>query len=134
MATAAAGAVTFAAMSAADMREAFFGAMLRGEYADGLAWSERFDDAGRTVYAQGVAQAPGRILFRGDVICFRYEQGFSGGCFEVWRRSANCFDFYGTDITGRPFAGWRARRAGTGWSARAWRTDAASTCRAVPVG
>ena len=121
-------AVTAAVMSAENMRAAFFGATLDGEYADGLAWSERFDREGRSVYAQQGAQAVGRIVFRANVICFRYDRGFSGGCFEVWRRSANCFDFYGVDSVDAAHASLRQRRAGTGWTARAWRTDAPSTC------
>lgn len=131
-------AVENRAMSQAEMRAAFFGTTLDGEYSDGLAWSESFDAAGRSVYRQSGARADGRILFTkgpgGDVICFRYERGFAGGCFEVRRRSVNCFDFYGTDGLGAPHASLRQRDGGTGWTARAWRTDAEGTCEAVPVG
>lgn len=129
-----AAAVDAAPMDAAAMRAAFYGATLDGEYSDGLAWSETFSRSGRSVYAQEGARSAGRIAFRGPTICFVYEVGFDGGCFRVWRRSLNCFDFYGVDATDRPYATRQQQRAGTGWTARAWRTDAQSTCKAVPVG
>ena len=128
------GAVEATPMVAADMRATFYGTTLNGEYSDGLAWSETFDRSGRSSYAQEGAKASGRIAFRGETICFVYDGGFSGGCFKVWRRSINCFDFYGVDDTDRPYATSRQRQAGTGWTARAWRTDAESTCEAVPMG
>lgn len=124
-------------MSAEQMRAAFFGATLKGEYSDGQEWTERFDRAGRTVYAQDGASAAGRITFTGGRrarICFTYPDAFNGGCFEGWRRSANCFDFYGIDPAGFAYATARQRRGGTGWTARAWRTDRPGTCKSVPVG
>ena len=117
------------------MRTAFFGATLEGEYSDGLAWSERFDRAGRSVYSQDGAQASGRITFEsGTRICFTYPDRFNGGCFEGRRRSLNCFDFYGVDADGQPYATLSQRLRGTGWTARAWRTDQPNTCESVPVG
>ena len=119
------------------MRAAFFGATLRGEYADGLEWTETFDRTGRSVYAQGAASSQGTITFRTGHparICFAYPDGFQGGCFEGRRRSSNCFDFYGVDERGHPHATLRQRLRGTGWTARAWRTDRPNTCESIPIG
>ena len=69
------------------------------------------------------------MRFEGNLMCFNYsgDETLTGGCFEVWRRSANCFDFYGTNGSVAD-ATLSQRRAGTGWTARAWRQDAPSTC------
>ena len=120
---------------------ALFGVTLDGEYSDGLAFSERFNADMTSVYEQQGVTSRGAMRFEpgagaagGDLLCFSYEgDDLSGGCFEVWRRSANCFDFYGAGDDGVADATPTQRRIGTGWTARAWRADRASTCVAEGV-
>ena len=130
-------AMDAAVMSEKDVRAALFGRTLEGEYADGKGWGERFEPDGRTRYTEEGRTVAGRISFRrgggAPLVCFSYPDTFGGGCFEVWRRSLNCFDFYGADERGA-FASPRQRRSGTGWTARAWDESRPSTCRSDLIG
>ena len=114
-------------MARSGIETALIGAAIDGEYADGRAFSESFDKDMTSRYVEEGRTTTGRMRFEGNLICFTYDDTMSGGCFEVWRRSANCFDFYGTG-EGIADATLAQRREGTGWTARGWRKDAPSTC------
>ena len=115
-------------LTGTEIRNEIIGLTLDGEYQDGMKWRERLGTDGTSVYEQDGAVAKGTISFRGPRICFTYENEFSGGCFEVWRRSFNCFDFYSLNDDGTLGATAMQRRNGIGWTARAWRADQPSTC------
>ena len=115
-------------MGRSGIEEALIGQAVTGEYSDGREFTERFGADMTSRYTEGGRTTPGTMRFEGNLMCFAYEgEDLSGGCFEVWRRSSNCFDFYGTD-DGVAGASLQQRRAGTGWTARTWRQDAPSTC------
>ena len=111
-----------------EVRNELLGLTVDGEYQDGKAWRERFNTDGTSIYEQDGETAKGTITFRSGRMCFSYADGFSGGCFEVWRRSFNCFDFYSTNTDGTIGATPNQRRNGIAWTARAWRSDTPSTC------
>jgi len=100
-------------MSATEIKQFVFGFTMSGEYASGQSWAERFNKDGTSSYSENG----------------KYDENptVSGGCFEVWKRGANCFDFYSTNAD-QPAASLDQRRFGRGWDARAWYADQKSTC------
>ena len=51
-----------------------------------------------SIYVEGGQPVHGHMDFQGPEL--------EGGCFEIWKRGANCFDFYST----RSSASWYERR------------------------
>ena len=115
-------------LTQSEIRNEIIGLTLDGEYQDGMKWRERLGVDGTSVYEQDGAVAKGQVTFRRGRICFAYANEFTGGCFEVWRRSFNCFDFYSENDDGTLGATAMQRRNGIAWTARAWRADQPSTC------
>ncbi|MDD9908347.1 MAG: hypothetical protein OXR62_01530 [Ahrensia sp.] len=105
-----------------------FGKRLIGEYADGQSWAENFNTDGTSDYVQDGRLSVGRMFFDLDLLCFSYQpQELTGGCFEVWQRGTNCFDFYArTSI----IASRTDRQFGRNWDARAWIEGVEATCQA----
>ncbi|WP_198008661.1 hypothetical protein [Ahrensia sp. R2A130] len=125
------GAVTIGPMSETQIRAALVGKIFEGEYPSGAAWRESFDVSGNTIYQEGGQTDLGTMTFQGNVICFDYgDPTRSGGCFNVWQRGANCFDFYSTgNIATR-----LQRDRGTAWDARAWEEGKTRDCTADLIG
>lgn len=117
-------------LSAPQVRALFFGQTMTGEYSDGQSWAEQFGRDGNTRYSQNGQVFHGKMKLQGSNICFEYapDTGFTGGCFEVWKRGANCFDFYSTTVDGFAAATASQKHFGQAWSARAWYPDRKSTC------
>ena len=118
-----------------EIRQALLGQTFDGEYADGRAWSERFNEDLTTKYQEDGPAVSGTMWFLPRQVCFRYGEAsdFSGGCFEVWRRGANCFDFYGTGFGSGTSASLLQKEQGAAWTARAWMAGRPSTCNAQPI-
>ena len=116
-------------MSATEIKQFVFGFTMSGEYASGQSWAERFNKDGTSSYSENGKPILGRMTLNGNILCFSYDENptVSGGCFEVWKRGANCFDFYSTNAD-QPAASLDQRRFGRGWDARAWYADQKSTC------
>ncbi len=110
------------------------GKTLVGEYQTGQQWQERFIDERSTVYRDDEKSGSGTTIQRGRFVCFNYtsKDGMSGGCFEIWQRGKNCFDFYGSGLGGeqaqRTVASEKQKLFGQGWTARAWLASETSTC------
>ena len=67
------------------------------------------------------------MTFQGNIVCFEYaDTARTGGCFAVWRRGLNCFDFYSTNNAATRLE----RDRGTTWDARAWEEGIAKDCTA----
>ncbi len=117
-------------LGAAQIRQSMFGFAMTGEYSNGKSWAERFNRDGSTSYVEDGIAIPGKMTLKSNLLCFDYGEtsGFAGGCFEVWKRSANCFDFYSENVDGGTIASLDEKRFGQGWTARAWYTDQPSTC------
>lgn len=115
-------------LSAGEVRRALLGRSVKGEYPDGRQWTEAFRADMTSRYVENGQVSRGAMRFDGSHLCFTYASGFSGGCFEVWRRSANCFDFYAIADDGTVTATARQRLEGQGWTARAWFENERSTC------
>ena len=118
-----------AALNESAIRAQLFGLSLSGEYASGAPWSESFNRDGTTVYADDRGESKGTMEFKGNHLCFRYQSGseMSGGCFEVWKRGRNCFDFYGVSGSGTD-ASYTQKVRGLGWDARGWSEGTAKDC------
>ena len=114
-------------MTASQIRAEMFGQMFTGEYKSGARWAERFNPNMTSIYVEDGKPIHGHMQFEGFTLCFEYpyRSDLQGGCFEVWKRSDNCFDFYGT----QDIASLDQRRWGRGWTARAWISDQPSTCK-----
>ena len=117
--------MTLHPLSGAEIRQTMFGQTMTGEYSDGSRWAERFNSDGTSDYSQNARTVRGQMTLNGNILCFIYlADKQTGGCFEVWRRGLNCFDFYSASGD----ASLDQRRFGRGWDARAWYVGKPSTC------
>lgn len=119
------------AISPGQFLELMRGNTVIGEYQDGRQWDEMFKADGSTIYREGNYRIAGVLTSQAGKVCFSYPtaKSVSGGCFEIWQRSANCFDFYGiSDPPKSTDANERQKRLSIGWTARAWVSQFPSTC------
>ena len=131
-------------MSEDAMRTDFVGQTLDGHYGSGLNWTESYANNGRLDYREGARRASGSWSFRGPVFCTFYDPVFrgvfSGGCWQVLKTSANCYEFFtaarapGATGPDRKDDGDDSAEPGarTQWNARGWRRDQPSTCEDKP--
>ena len=113
-------------LNATEIRSTLFGQLFTGEYPSGSQWAERFNTDGTSDYSENGMAIRGTMSLSGSKLCFTYPntQTLNGGCFEIWKRGANCFDFYTPDGG----ATLDQRQFGRGWQARGWIADQPSTC------
>ena len=131
------------------MREAFSGQTLDGHYGSGTAWTETYTADGRIDYREGARAAQGRWSFRNATFCTFYDPAFTpafvGGCWQVLRTGANCYEFYtagfrwpgrrdedGDGADDEQEGGDSSPNARIRWNARGWRTSEPSTCPEKP--
>ena len=116
---------TPAPLSGSEIRSTLFGKLVTGEYPSGARWTERFNADGSSDYSEGGRITRGIMTIYDNILCFSYrEKSQTGGCFEVWQRGPNCFDFYSLDGNGN----LDSRRFGRNWQARGWVDNQPSTC------
>ena len=113
-------------MTGTEIRQILFGQLLTGEYPSGVQWAERFNKNETSNYSEDGRTRLGIMKLNGNILCFDYpdDPDQSGGCFEVWKRGPNCFDFYSSSAS----ANLDQRRFGRAWDARAWISGKTSTC------
>ncbi|MEN0041228.1 MAG: hypothetical protein AAF764_07800 [Pseudomonadota bacterium] len=117
-------------MNAAQIEATLFGKTFSGEYPSGTAWRETFEATGRSIYEEGGRTDVGTMTFEGSAICFKYnDPERTGGCFIVWRRGLNCFDFYSTNNASSRLDRDRGER----WDARGWEEGVAKDCTAALI-
>lgn len=117
----------------ADIEAELIGTTVEGFYASGGEFTEVFGADFVSLYRDERGEISGRMTFEGDTLCFAYgSPEMTGGCFVVWQRSPNCYDFYAAQ-QGAAFAGFFACSLGMSWDARVWRTNSDSTCPTVPI-
>ena len=135
-------------MSEEAMRADFAGQTLDGHYGSGTTWTETYFADGRIDYRESNRTAQGHWHFRGGVVfCTFYDPPYSpafvGGCWQVIKIGANCFEFYsaGAQLPGRrpDDEGAKDNQDEDGlapqplrWNARGWRTSEPSTCPDKP--
>ncbi len=126
MSAASFGQISLRPMTGAEITGTLFGQTVTGEYPTGARWAERFNHDGTSDYSENGVPKRGAMTLNGNTLCFTYQwtPELTGGCFEVWKRGQNCFDFYGTPVS----ATLDQMRFGRGWSARAWIENQPSTC------
>ena len=122
----------FTPLNQSQIRSDMFGQKFTGEYSNGGQWAERFNPNMTSVYVEDGKAIHGHMEFRGSILCFEYpyRPDLQGGCFEIWKRGANCFDFYSTESA----VSFNDRRLGRNWMARAWISDVPSTCKSDLIG
>lgn len=124
------GQVALAPLTAVEIRMALFGKLFSGEYPDGARWAERFNHDLTSDYSEDGRLTKGTMTLNSNILCFYYaDKDQSGGCFEVWQRGPNCFDFYSP--TGD--ATLDQRRFGRAWQARGWNADQPATCMSEEI-
>lgn len=114
-------------LSKSQIRNEMFGHLFTGEYSNGGRWAERLNGNLTSVYVEDGRPIHGHMDFQGSNLCFEYPNrtDLEGGCFEIWKRGQNCFDFYSTNSV----ASLEERRWGRAWMARAWISNQPSTCK-----
>jgi len=118
-------------MTEPELKTAFSGRTIEGAYANGVKFIESYAASGSLDYAEPRRKLTGRWSTAGDTFCTIYTGDQTGGCFRVRQVSDNCFEFY---FAARDEAEAESAPAEKpSWTARAWRTDAAATCRALPA-
>lgn len=127
-------ALQYREMTRLDIQRELIGHAVEGHYASGVSFAEAFNEDLTSDYADENGATRGVMSFKGDTMCFAYpdEGRMSGGCFIVWQRSENCYDFYAAQ-NGQAYAGYFARSLGVDWDARVWRQNAPSTCPVTPI-
>lgn len=123
-------------LSEAAIREAIVGQTLDGHYGNGMTWAETYMSDGKLDYREASRAAKGAWSFRpGNVFCTFYDPSpsgtLSGGCWQVIKSSANCFEFYVAAET-PSFDAEEGMPAPTQWNARGWRRGEPSTCGEKP--
>lgn len=113
-------------LSTSEIRSNLFGRLFTGEYPSGSQWAERFNSDGTSDYSENGRAIRGIMRLSGGELCFSYPdtETLNGGCFEIWKRGTNCFDFYTPDGG----ASIDQKRFGQGWQARGWIAGQPSTC------
>jgi len=120
--------IALAPLSQHEIQTRLFGQRVIGEYADGKSWAENFNADGSSQYVQDGKLTLGKMHFEGKRLCFTYDpKDMIGGCFEIWPRGKNCFDFYARGEESLP-ARLDDKRFGRGWDARAWIDGEPATC------
>ncbi|MEM9732453.1 MAG: hypothetical protein AAF903_03080 [Pseudomonadota bacterium] len=118
----------FQPLTASDIRANLFGQRMIGEYPSGQGWAEQFNRDGTSLYVENGQPAEGQMRLQGRNLCFSYPgTAQTGGCFEVWKRGPNCFDFYAV-TNGSTNTRLDDRRFGRSWSARGWIEGRTATC------
>lgn len=123
---------TLAPLSGSEIRSELIGSNLIGEYTSGENWSETLKSNMTSLYKDAAGEMSGLVKVNGSILCFTYPSSNNPQphCFEIWKRGANCFDFYGATSS----SGLQDKRFGRGWLARAWRVEQPSTCQSDLIG
>lgn len=113
-------------MTGSALRAAFAGKTLDGHYANAVTFTESYLSNGRIDYREPGRALAGRWSVEAGTFCTIYDTSATGGCYRVRQMSANCFEFY---FVARDEAEVNVRPGRPSWTARAWYSDARSTCQ-----
>ena len=117
-------------MTGKELQETFNGVTVVGEYSSGRRFTELYATDNQLQYFEGPIETKGHWSVISGTFCTIYKGDLSGGCFRVWRKGSNCFEFY---FVARTEDQVRRKREGRpGWTARGWIKDRADTCSEVP--
>ena len=116
-------------MSGDEIRAEFSRKHMAGIYPSRNLWTESIHGDGTTDYREGANHWRGRWWVEGRLFCFSYPPPGLGGCFQVVRHSANCFEIY-EYRSQPPDAG--APLGNNRWNGRMWHADKPTTCEEQP--
>ena len=114
-------------MDGAGLTSTFKGKALDGEYASGRTFKETYMDDGGLHYQDDGRVNGGHWSVSSGTFCTIYDDDPAGGCFRVQKIGANCFEFYFVARTEDKAPGPPDRDPS--WTARAWISGHASTCK-----
>lgn len=117
---------TSANLDEAQIRDAFAGKTIQGNYASGKAFTETYATDGAIIYRERDIEYRGHWSVQADAFCTIYHSDPTGGCFIVKRESENCFEFYFISRTEGQAA--NNETITPAWTARAAVTDRDATC------
>jgi hypothetical protein len=78
-------------MSDKELSVRFDGATLDGQYADGRAFTERYDRDGSVKYTERRLTLGGYWSITEGTLCTIYDRDASGGCYRVSQVGPNCY-------------------------------------------
>jgi len=132
--TLAAGAVPVNAsedwMNEDDLRHAFAGKTIQGQYATGKSFTESYKADGAISYEERDVAYRGHWSLQAGTFCTIYDTDPAGGCYQVRKVGDNCYEFYFVARTEQ-----EAAEEGPGapsWTARAAVSDRDPTCSDKP--
>jgi hypothetical protein len=117
-------------MSDDELSARFDGATLDGQYADGRAFTERYDRDGSVKYTERGLTLGGSWSITEGTLCTIYDRDASGGCYRVSQVGPNCYEFYFVSRTEAEAPG--PREGKPLWTARGAVQGRPGSCKTVP--
>lgn len=119
-------------MSGDAIRAELTGKQLAGVYPSGLKWREMISLDGSSHYEEDAAPArPGRWWLSDADLCFTYATPGSGGCFQIVKQGANCYELYFVEPAEAQST--KPRSENRDWNGKLWREEEATTCEMPAV-
>jgi hypothetical protein len=112
-------------MAEAELTATFADRSIKGEYANGDEFQERYGEDGVVSYRDARHSSHGRWSVRAGSFCTIYQDDPSGGCYRVRQVSENCFEFH---FVARTVAEVEKDPRKPDWTARGWFPDKPKTC------
>jgi hypothetical protein len=113
-----------------EIKAAFDGRTIDGQYGNGLTFTESYLANGRVTYVDPLKSMGGRWSVVNRTFCTLYDTFPTGGCFKVTKVSANCFEFYFLTSSEREAA--LPDPGKPSWTARGWHKGVPATCDDKP--
>lgn len=113
-----------------ELKAAFAGKSIQGNYASGKAFTEDYRADGSIAYRERGIAYRGHWSLQAGSFCTNYHGDTTGGCYRVMQVSDNCYEFYFVARTELEAAEKDLRRPD--WTARAAVTDRDATCSDRP--
>jgi hypothetical protein len=104
-------------LSDRDLHYVFAGREVKGDYSNGVAFSEIYHMDGSVDYLEGANRISGEWKISGNEFCTDYAK-MPGGCFRITSSGRNCFQYWLMTKAEEPKT----------WIARAWQTRYPPTC------
>ena len=109
----------------AELKSAFSGRSISGEYKDNSAFHEAYASDGAVAYRDGRRTSAGHWSIRAGSLCTIYDADLRGGCFRVLRAGENCFEFH---FVARTESEAESGQRKPDWTAHGWYPGHARTC------
>ncbi len=115
-------------LGVAELKAAFAGRTLTGNYADGFIFTETYAQDGRISYWDPQVTTEGRWHVSTDQGFCTFYDNLVGGCFKTLKVGDNCFQFF---LLEAQDSGPLPKGKGTPYISQGWYPDKPSTCEAL---